>query len=79
MSALAGQAGRTDQLPRGGIGSSDFAPTSQQRAVNDVLVKQMVNPAGAEQVMNKDLTAFNAILRSKGLKTIDVTLPAVVF
>jgi hypothetical protein len=29
--------------------------------------------------MNKDLQAFNALLRARGLKTIDVTLPAVVF
>jgi hypothetical protein len=63
----------------GGIGASDFAPTSQQRGVNDVLVKQMRETRRAlEQLMNKDLTAFNAMLRAKGLKTIDVTLPAAV-
>jgi hypothetical protein len=64
----------------GGIGSSDFAPTTQQRSVNDILVKQMRDTRKAlEQVMNKDLQAFNALLRARGLKTIDVTLPAVVF
>jgi len=64
----------------GGIGSSDYAPTTQQRAVNDVLVKQMrATRASLEQLMNKDLATFNALLRAKGLKTIDVTLPAVVF
>ena len=64
----------------GGIGSSDFAPTTQQRGVNDVLVKQMrATRAALEQLMNKDLATFNALLRAKGLKTIDVTLPAVVF
>jgi hypothetical protein len=35
--------------------------------------------AALEQLMAKDLSAFNALLRSRGLKTIDVTLPAVVF
>jgi hypothetical protein len=64
----------------GGIGASDFAPTAQQRSVNDILVKQMRDTRRAlEQVMNKDLQAFNALLRARGLKTIDVTLPAVVF
>jgi hypothetical protein len=64
----------------GGIGSSGFAPTTQQKSVNDVLVKQMRDTRQAlEQLMTKDLPAFNALLRSRGLKTIDVTLPAVVF
>jgi photosystem II stability/assembly factor-like uncharacterized protein len=64
----------------GGIGSSDFAPTTQQRGVNEILVKQMRSTrATLEQLMRKDLPAFNALLRSRGLKTIDVTLPAVVF
>jgi len=43
-------------------------------------VKQMrATRAALEQLMNKDLATFNALLRAKGLKTIDVTLPAVVF
>ena len=64
----------------GGIGSSDFAPTAQQRSVNETLVKQMRDTRQAlEQLMNRDLKAFNDLLRSRGLKTIDVTLPAVVF
>ena len=64
----------------GGIGSSDFAPTTQQRGVNEILVKQMrATRAALEQLMAKDLPAFNALLRSRGLKTIDVALPPVVF
>ena len=64
----------------GGIGSSGFAPTTQQRSVNEILVKQVrATRAALEQLMTKDLSAFNALLRSRGLKTIDVTLPAVVF
>ena len=64
----------------GGIGSSDFAPTTQQRSVNEILVKQMrATRAALEQLMAKDLSAFNALLRSRGLKTIDVALPPVVF
>mgnify|MGYP003577574353 CR=1 FL=1 len=54
----------------GGIGSSDFAPTTQQRGVNEILVKQMrATRAALEQLMSKDLAAFNALLRSRGLKT----------
>ena len=61
----------------GGIGSSDFTPTTQQRAVNEILVKQMRETRQAlEQLMNKDLKAFNDLLRARGLKPIDVTLPA---
>jgi hypothetical protein len=61
----------------GGIGSSDFTPTTQQRAVNEILVKQMRETRQTlEQLMNKDLKAFNDLLRARGLKPIDVTLPA---
>jgi len=35
--------------------------------------------AALERLMSEDLAAFNALLRARGLKTIDVTLPAVVF
>jgi len=35
--------------------------------------------AALQGLMSKDLANFNAMLRAKGLKTIDVPLPAIVF
>jgi photosystem II stability/assembly factor-like uncharacterized protein len=62
----------------GGIAASDFAPTSQQQAVDQVLAKQTRDTRAALQALVQgDLAKFNALLRSKGLKTIDVTLPVV--
>jgi photosystem II stability/assembly factor-like uncharacterized protein len=62
----------------GGIGASDFAPTSQQREVQTVLVKNARATRGAlDQLLRVDLPAFNALLRAKGLKMI--TLEGVVF
>src|SRR4029079_4725077 len=45
----------------GGIGSSDFAPTTQQRGVNEILVKQMRSTRAAlEQLKRQDLPAVHA-------------------
>jgi hypothetical protein len=64
----------------GGIGASDFAPATQQQKVAQVLAKQVRDTHTALQgLLNTDLARFNTLLRSRGLKTIDVTLPAVVF
>jgi hypothetical protein len=64
----------------GGIAASDFTPTAQQRAVDQVLAKQLRDTHAALQtLMQTDLPKFNALLRSRGLKTIDVAMPAVVF
>jgi photosystem II stability/assembly factor-like uncharacterized protein len=64
----------------GGIASSDFAPTAQQRGVQQLLDKQVRdNRAALEQLIQRDLAAFNTLLRGRGLKTIDVTLPPIVF
>jgi hypothetical protein len=64
----------------GGISASDFTPTSQQRSVSQVLAKQTRDVRGALQALVQgDLAKFNALLRSRGLKTIDVAIPAVVF
>ena len=35
--------------------------------------------AALEVLLSKDLSAFNALLRAKGLKVIEVQLPGVVF
>jgi hypothetical protein len=62
----------------GGISASDFTPTTQQRAVNQVLAKQVRDTRAALQaLMQNDLAKFNALLRSRGLKTIDVSMPVV--
>jgi photosystem II stability/assembly factor-like uncharacterized protein len=64
----------------GGISASDFTPTSQQRGVSQVLAKQTRDVRSALQALVQgDLAKFNALLRSRGLKTIDITMPAVVF
>jgi photosystem II stability/assembly factor-like uncharacterized protein len=64
----------------GGIAASDFAPTAQQKDVHTGLEKQVRdNRTNLEQLIQRDLNAFNTRLRAKGLKTIDVTLPPIVF
>ena len=64
----------------GNIGASDFAPTKQQGEVRLQLHQQMKDTrASLEQLMARDLASFNALLKQKGLKTIDVVMPAVVF
>jgi hypothetical protein len=63
-----------------GIASSDFAPTTQQRAVHRLLQQELgTTRALLEELMRKDLAAFNAVLSARGLRTIDVRLPGVVF
>jgi hypothetical protein len=57
----------------GGISASDFTPTTQQREVDQVLAKQVRDTkASLQALIQNDLAKFNALLRSKGLKTIDV-------
>jgi hypothetical protein len=58
----------------GEISSSDFAPTSQQRTVHTVLSTEVkTNRAALDQFILKDLAAFNALLRSRGMKEIVVS------
>ncbi|HEY2164149.1 MAG TPA: hypothetical protein VGH04_09175, partial [Gemmatimonadaceae bacterium] len=64
----------------GGIAVSDFAPAGQQQKVSQVLTKQVRDThAALQSLINTDLAKFNTLLRSRGLKTIDATVPAVVF
>jgi DNA repair exonuclease SbcCD ATPase subunit len=64
----------------GEVGASDFAPTAQQRSVQNILTEQVkTNRTALEQFIKTDLSAFNAMLRAKGLKPIEVTLPPIVF
>ena len=62
----------------GEVAASDFAPTAQQRAVHTVLsatVKK--NRADLDRFIQIDLAAFNALLRSKGMK--EIVVSAIVF
>jgi hypothetical protein len=60
------------------IGSSDFAPTTQQRAVRTLLGDRVrATHQSLTRLLQNDLVQFNAFLRSKGLKTIDVKAPVV--
>ena len=63
-----------------GIAGSDFAPTTQQREVSGVLDKEVKeNRATFDQIIARDLAALNDLLKKRGLKTIDITVPPVVF
>jgi len=57
-------------------GTADFAPTTQQTAVADLL-KQEGNKAqqDLQQVVSKDLAAFNAMLREKNIGNIMIPPP----
>jgi len=64
----------------GTVAVSDFAPTTQQREVAGILAKETRDVHAALQaLMTKDLANYNAMLRGRGLKTIDVPMPAIVF
>ena len=56
----------------GGIGASDFAPTTQQREVQTILATRIRDTRSAlDRLLQRDLASFNAMLKGKGLKTID--------
>jgi photosystem II stability/assembly factor-like uncharacterized protein len=56
----------------GGVGASDFAPTSQQREVQAILARKISDTRSAlDRLLRNDLASFNGMLRAKGLKTID--------
>jgi len=57
-------------------GSSDFPPTTQQVAVGEELKKQG-NQFQQEylQILAKDVTPFNAMLREKNIPNIIVKMP----
>jgi hypothetical protein len=56
----------------GGIGASDFAPTSQQRDVQGILAGKIRDTRSAlDRLLQRDLASFNALLKAKGLKTVD--------
>jgi photosystem II stability/assembly factor-like uncharacterized protein len=57
----------------GGIASSDYPPTVQQREVQAILEKNVRDTRAAlDQLLRADLAAFNTMLRAKGLNIIAV-------
>ena len=55
-----------------GIGASDFTPTSQQREVQGFLAGKIRDTRSAlDRLLQRDLASFNALLKAKGLKTVD--------
>jgi hypothetical protein len=57
-------------------GSSDFAPTTQQVAVSQELKRRGEQfQQEYQQIMAKDVTAFNAMLRDKNIANIIVKMP----
>jgi hypothetical protein len=57
----------------GGVAASDFTPTSQQKEVQQLLANQMRETRSAlDRLMQTDLPGFNEVLRSGGMKPIEV-------
>ena len=64
----------------GGVSASDYAPATQQVQVQQVLNKQARDTRDAlQRLISGDLARLNAQLSAKGIKTIAVSMPAVVF
>ena len=58
------------------LDSSDFAPTTQEVAVSDVLKQQVAKYHGdTQQLMSKDVAAFNSMLRGKNVSGIITKTP----
>ncbi|MBI2537072.1 MAG: hypothetical protein HYW06_08980 [Gemmatimonadetes bacterium] len=57
----------------GQVTSSDFAPTTQQREVHQLLHDQLAAYRGQlDQVVSRDLVAFNGLLQQRSLQGIVV-------
>jgi hypothetical protein len=64
----------------GEVASSDFAPTTQQRAVQRLLTQELrATRTALEELMRADVARFNAVLSGRGMKVIEVRLPGVAF
>jgi hypothetical protein len=56
----------------GGVGASDYAPTAQQKEVAGILAAEVRSTRTAlDELLRKDLAAFNGMLQQKGIKTIE--------
>ncbi len=59
-----------------GLNGSDFPPTSQQRAVQAMLQQQMTALRQRhDEVLNKDLVAFNKMLRDLNIQNVISHVP----
>jgi photosystem II stability/assembly factor-like uncharacterized protein len=59
-----------------GLSSSDFGPTSQQREVHTQFKEQLAtHRKRLDELMSKDLRAFNELLKEKGVQNIILTAP----
>ncbi len=75
-----GIAGQLNYLAGNLAASADAPPNAPQRAVGGVLERQArTAKASLDTLIQRDLAALNALLRARGLKTIDVTLTTIVF
>ncbi len=56
----------------GGVGASDFPPTAQQKEVAGILTKEVKDARAAlDDLLRRDLAAFNGLLQQHGIKTIE--------
>jgi len=59
-----------------GLISSDFGPTTQQREVHALFKEQLAtHRKRLDELMSKDLRAFNELLKEKGVQNIILTAP----
>jgi len=59
-----------------GLSSSDFGPTAQQREVHALFKEQLAtHRKRLDELMSKDLRAFNELLKEKGVQNIILTAP----
>jgi photosystem II stability/assembly factor-like uncharacterized protein len=66
------------QYLAGGVGDGDFAPTTQQQEVRQLLAQQVQTyRTQLDQLISQDLTQFNTMLRQKNVGNIVVRTPAI--
>ncbi len=54
-----------------GIASSDFGPTNQQQEVHALFEQQIrTHQSALDQLMRRDLPAFNALLQERGIGSV---------
>lgn len=59
-----------------GLAGSDFGPTSQQREVHTLFKQQLTgHKARLDELLSKDLEAFNRLLRERGIQNVITRVP----
>ena len=60
----------------GGLGSADFPPTNQQREVKAMFEEQLADHRRRlDEILSKDLDAFNKLLRDRGIQNVIGRVP----